>query len=217
MISVNTHPSNPSIDHKVRCTAGLVLAGGQSTRMQGQNKALYQLHGQSLLQHSIDNLRKNLSPQSPIAISCGQHDYRDLCTLPQLCDKGNSGPIAGIISGLRWLQSLADIYFLAVIPCDTPFMPAHWIERLHYTINCNQNCQAAYVSVEGRPHFAHSVWSIDALDTLEEAYNSGQFAVKTTLLQINAIPVDFPSDNASLDFFNINTHEQALQASKNID
>ncbi|MDZ7922608.1 MAG: molybdenum cofactor guanylyltransferase [Marinagarivorans sp.] len=181
MISVNTHPSNPSIHHKVRCTAGLVLAGGQSTRMQGQNKALYQLHGQNLLQHSIDNLRKNLAPNSPMAIACGQHDYRELCRLPQLGDKGRSGPIAGIIAGLRWLQSLADIHFLAAIPCDAPFTPAHWIERLHYAIDRHQNCQAAYVSVEGRPHFAHSVWSIDALDALEQAYNSGQFALKTTL------------------------------------
>jgi molybdopterin-guanine dinucleotide biosynthesis protein A len=180
--------------------------------MQGQNKALYQLHGQNLLQHSINNLRQNLSLNSPIAISCGQHDYRPICTLPQLSDDGTCGPMAGIIAGLRWIKLQGHFTQLAVIPCDAPFTPSHWVKHLQRNLN---NQPAVYAFAAGRPHFAHSLWSIDALDALEQAYSNHQYALKIILQQINAAAVNFTAAPESLDFFNINTYEQALKASKN--
>ncbi len=210
MTSKSTLTSDPILIH----TAGLVLAGGKSTRMQGHNKALYLLQGQNLLQHSIDNLRKNLPHSNPIAVSCGQHDYRAFCSLPQLTDDGALGPIAGIIAGLRWLQSQPALKFLAVIPCDAPFTPKQWITKLQR--NLVNNCHAAYATTNGCAHFAHSLWSIDALDALEQAHNDHQYALKTTLRRLNGCAVDFSANSSTLDFFNINTQEQAFAATKHL-
>ena len=50
--------SEPSITHSK--IAGLILAGGQSRRMQGQDKGLQMLNGQMLVAHVIARLRPQL-------------------------------------------------------------------------------------------------------------------------------------------------------------
>ncbi len=76
---------------------GLVLAGGQSSRM-GKDKALIDYHGQPQFLH-IYKLLENLCDQ--VYISSKEKKY----SLPTLIDSPeleSLGPIAGIISAFEW-------------------------------------------------------------------------------------------------------------------
>ncbi|WP_171233138.1 molybdenum cofactor guanylyltransferase MobA [Ruegeria sp. HKCCA4812] len=108
---------------------GVILAGGQATRMGGGDKGLLQIGGQSLLSHVIDRL----SPQvSGLALNANGDPERfaDL-GLPVLPDtiEGFAGPLAGVLAGLDWAaEQGADCIVTAA--ADTPFFPRDLVARL---------------------------------------------------------------------------------------
>lgn len=105
---------------------GLVLAGGQGSRMGGIDKGLVTLCGQTLAEHAI----ARLSPQvDSVLISANRNQDRYAATgLTVLADQlaGFPGPLAGVLAGLRACRTP----FLATAPCDTPAFPLDLVERL---------------------------------------------------------------------------------------
>lgn len=114
--------------------SGLILAGGQGRRMDGQDKGLLQAHGHSLVQWT----QQRLAPQvGSIAISAN----RNLAAYAQLgvpvwpdTDGEFEGPLAGIATGLAHCNSP----FLLVVPCDTPCFPADLAARLRASLEAEQ-------------------------------------------------------------------------------
>ena len=198
---------------KLTQTAGLVLAGGQSTRMGKQNKALSQLKGQTLLQHSLSTMAKNLSPLSPLIISAGPHNYPQAPHILQLPDDGTCGPLAGIAVGLEWLSTQTTqqpkLKWLAVSPCDTPFMPSDWVAQLH--ARRPNNALACYVHAE-RDHFAHSLWHLSTLAHVQHALKQEQLALGQVLKKLHATPVVLRLEHNCEHFGNINTPADVLAA-----
>lgn len=106
--------------------AGLVLAGGRGQRLGGIDKGLQHWHGRALVDHAI----ARLAPQvGEVMISANRNaaDYasRGLRVLADARDDF-PGPLAGILAGLR----AASTPWLAVVPCDSPRLPADLVERL---------------------------------------------------------------------------------------
>ena len=81
---------------------GVILAGGQATRMGGGDKGLLKLGEQSILAHVIERL----SPQvAGMALNAnGDADRFPGLGLPVLPDsiEGFAGPLAGVLAGLDW-------------------------------------------------------------------------------------------------------------------
>ena len=111
-------PGNRPVDIR---PAGLILAGGQSRRMGGGDKALALLGGKPLLRHvvermapQVDGLALSVERVSPTLAAFG---------LPQLADEqpGHRGPLPGLLAGLRHFCDRADWVLFA--PCDAPFLP----------------------------------------------------------------------------------------------
>lgn len=100
--------------------AGIVLAGGLSTRM-GTNKALLSLQGDTMLNRA----RRVL--QSLEIDSCWiSGDYPDLPCIP---DRFSAlGPIGGIYSCARQLQGKSD--YLLVLPVDMPYITEQELQPL---------------------------------------------------------------------------------------
>lgn len=105
---------------------GLVLAGGQGSRMGGVDKGLVMLGDQPLVAHVLDRL----SPQvGPIIISANRHiaEYARYGhpvvtdTLP-----GFPGPLAGLAAGL----AAATTPWVLCVPCDVPHFPNDTALRL---------------------------------------------------------------------------------------
>jgi molybdenum cofactor guanylyltransferase len=97
--------------------SGFVLAGGKSTRM-GQDKALLDWHGQTLLDHMVGLLRSVADPVHVV----GRHPLPD--RLPGL------GPLSGIATGLATSSTDANL-FVAV---DLPLLTQDFLKYMHSRI-----------------------------------------------------------------------------------
>jgi molybdenum cofactor guanylyltransferase len=98
---------------------GVVLAGGQSTRM-GRDKALLEWHGRPLLERQLEALRS--SGVDELRVSGERPGYHGIVdTQPGL------GPLGGLAGIADVLSEDAD---LLVIPVDMPLLGAALLRRL---------------------------------------------------------------------------------------
>ncbi len=123
-------------------TAFVVLAGGQGRRLstiyKGSkpfNKALVAFQQHPLITHVLTRLAGQAAPGA-ININTASEDFIPF-GLPVIKDSvsGSIGPLAGILSGLEWLQSIKNgPEWLLVCTCDTPFLPLDLVQKLHLAI-----------------------------------------------------------------------------------
>lgn len=96
---------------------GAILAGGKSSRM-GTNKALLELKGKTMIQHSIDAIE---SLCDELIISANTNEYSHLNYLVVEDEIKNIGPIGGLHSALKTSKE----GLLLTVPCDTPFISSN--------------------------------------------------------------------------------------------
>ncbi len=110
---------------------GLVLCGGQGSRMHGVNKGLQLWHGRALIAHVVARLQ----PQVATVWLSANRDldaygrYSDTV----LSDRGTSvGPLSGILSALHHAQSLGLSAHcqLLIVPVDMPLLPLDLAQTL---------------------------------------------------------------------------------------
>src|SRR5579884_3152677 len=110
---------------------GLLLAGGQSRRMGGGDKALRELGGVPLLAHVIERLR----PQVDALVLNANGDPARFAAfgLPVVADSvaDFAGPLAGVLAGLDWTAAhRPDCPFVVSVATDAPFLPRDLVRRL---------------------------------------------------------------------------------------
>ena len=187
---------------KLSITA-IILAGGQSNRMNGKDKGLMLLAGKPLYQHVIDRIKPQVSF---VMINCNRHTdlYSSLGYFVFSDDlKGFLGPLSGIYSGL--LRSTTD--WNLFVSCDTPFLPGDLIARL---IKFTTTHQAIYPFDGKNDHPTILLIHKNIIPQLKKYLDNGDRKLMLFLKQINAIAVDF-SENPS-GFTNINTLEMLERA-----
>ncbi|MFT4242257.1 MAG: molybdenum cofactor guanylyltransferase MobA [Acidovorax sp.] len=103
---------------------GLVLAGGQGTRMGGVDKGLQAFRGQPLALHAL----RRLQPQVGALMFSANRNLPAYQAFgaPVWPDEGGEGPLAGFLAGLAHCATP----WLLTVPCDTPFFPADLAARL---------------------------------------------------------------------------------------
>ena len=105
---------------------GLVLAGGQGSRMQGADKGLVEWQGVPLAQHAI----RRLQPQvGTVALNANRNtDIYEAWRVPVWPDADNrfQGPLAGLLAGLTHCTT----DWLVTVPCDSPLFPTDLVARL---------------------------------------------------------------------------------------
>ncbi len=108
--------------------AGMVLAGGQGSRMGGLDKGLQPFRGRPLAAVALERLRPQAAP-GKLSVSANRHlDRYAAFGIPVLGDAlpGHPGPLAGLLAGLQW----CDAPWLLAVPCDTPCFPLDLGARL---------------------------------------------------------------------------------------
>ncbi len=108
---------------------GVILAGGQATRMGGGDKGLLPLGDGTLLGYVIDRLEPQVAGLA-LNANGDPERFADL-HLPVLADsiEGFAGPLAGVLAGLDWAaeQGAESIVTAAA---DTPFFPPDLVPQL---------------------------------------------------------------------------------------
>lgn len=108
--------------------AGLILAGGSARRMGGGDKSLLAVGGRSILARAIEAMEE--IPTKAISAN-GDVSRFNSFGLPVLSDGPfeGSGPLAGILAGLRWADWLGKDVLLSV-PGDMPFLTSDVINAI---------------------------------------------------------------------------------------
>jgi len=107
---------------------GLVLAGGQASRMAGE-KALRLLRGQTLLEHALNTLATTCDR---LAVSSGTRELelpKGVPALPDLEPHVQQGPLSGILAGFGYARTQACDRML-VLACDLPNVPPALLKLL---------------------------------------------------------------------------------------
>ena len=182
--------------------AGMVLAGGRSTRFGGE-KAAALLEGRPLLLWAAQRLQRvcrevavNARPGTEteaLAIANGLAVLHDAPGDPD-------GPLAGVKAGLAWAAGLGAAQ-LAVSPCDAPLLPDDLFVRLLSEAGAGA---AMAVTAEGRQPLS-AIWPVSARAELARRLAGGAHPPTwRTLLELGAKEVLFEPPEA---FANVNTRE----------
>lgn len=172
---------------------GIVLAGGQSRRMGGGDKALADLGGQPMIAHVIARLG------CARAISANGDPARFApFRLPVLPDSvaGWQGPLAGVLAGMDWAAARG-IARIVTAPADSPFFPRTLAARL-----LAAPARVALACHDGRDHPAFAAWDTGLADELRAALGRGERRMIDWMQAKGALRVAVPGDDP---FFNVNT------------
>lgn len=181
--------------------AGLVLAGGRSTRFGGE-KAVALLSGKPLMIWCAQALAGACETVAINARSGSQSEIltRKLSFEIVLDDPLHlAGPLAGVAAGLTW-ASARGFEGLVTLPCDTPLVAAGHLRRLIAAIG---DRTVAYACPPQRPQGLCAAWRVELGADLNARLAAGNHpAVHRWLDEMRAKRVPF-DDDAS--FRNINT------------
>jgi molybdenum cofactor guanylyltransferase len=191
---------------------GVILAGGQATRMGGGDKGLLTLGGRTLLSHVVERL----SPQvAELALNANgdaaRFDALNLTVLPDSID-GFVGPLAGVLAGMDWAAERgADTIVTAA--ADTPFFPGDLVPRLLLASEGMTHplvLAATPDDTRGTArHPTFGLWPVALRDDLRAALNGGLRKVVMWTQQHEGREALFPHEAA---FFNVNTPDDLKTA-----
>jgi molybdopterin-guanine dinucleotide biosynthesis protein A len=198
-----------------RSIFGVLLAGGQSRRMGGVDKALQILGGRPLLAHAIERLQPQVAGM--VINANGEATRFAAFRLPVIADSiaGFAGPLAGVHAGLAWVRvSRPGIEHVVTVAADTPFIPTDLVPRFLAALNPNRPLLVAR-SEEGL-HPVIGLWPISMVTTLEESLRQGARQASAFVQERGATEVFFPKieiGGCLIDpFFNINSPEDLAKA-----
>ncbi len=188
-------------------TAGVVLAGGRSTRM-GVDKALAPLAGRPLFVHvaarfapQVDALFLNANGDTARFASLGYAIVADAAP------NAGCGPLAGVAAALGHAHAQG-FDWLATAPCDAPFLPLDLVARLAAAADESGAPIAVAASAGGlEPMFA--LWSTTLAPEVAAALAAGEGGPRGLMRRFRAAEARFDDADA---FVNLNSPEEFAAA-----
>lgn len=183
-----------------QCT-GLILAGGQGARMDGQDKGLLPLLGKPLIQYSIECLRPYVD-QIFISANRNLPTYSAL-GCPVIADQvpGFNGPLTGL---MRLLQQVKTPYAIC-LPCDTPLLPTHLLQVLWQHLH-RHSLEYVYAQTRDRPQPLVACMKTSVQDSLHGYVQTGGQRVFQWVQSLASEPVSITANAWELE--NINDADQ---------
>lgn len=191
--------------------AGLILAGGRSSRMGGHDKAFVTLAQKPLMSHAIARLSKQCRAMA--INSNADPDAFASFGLPILGDQppDYSGPLAGVLAGLDWAAQQGHSHILSVA-VDTPFFPDTLRIRLQEAMGASGLSLAATRGADGTwRHPTFGLWPVALREDLRCCLSDGMR--KIVLWTDRHAPGSAVFEVTGHDpFFNINTPDDLRHA-----
>ena len=180
---------------------GVILAGGQGSRMGGVDKGLQPFAGKPMVAHAIERL----APQVDELLINANRNPAEYAAFGHrvIADEiaGFAGPLAGFERGLAHAKG----ELVVTVPCDSPFLPLDLVARLREALE-KEN---AHLAVAKTGHQAHPVFSLmrrDVHASLTTFLASGQRKIDRWYASLRVVEVGF--DDEAGAFENINTREE---------
>jgi molybdopterin-guanine dinucleotide biosynthesis protein A len=186
----------------VRSTvSGIVLAGGQGSRMGGVDKGLQPFRGRPMVVHVIERL----APQVDELLINANRNPEAYAQLGHrvIADEipGFAGPLAGFERGLAHARG----ELVVTVPCDSPFLPTDLVQRLRERLEG----AAAEIAVARTGAQAHPVFCLmrrEVLGSLQSFLGGGERKIDKWYARLRVEEVAF--DDEADAFLNINTRDE---------
>jgi len=191
----------------------VLLAGGLSRRMGGQDKMLRGLGGESILARVI----ARVEPQVGILLLNANGDPERFADfgLPVAEDVvgDHAGPLAGLLTGMEWTRVNAPhCPWVLTVPTDAPFLPCDLVERLMRALE-DEGAEMACASSGGRHHPVCGLWPVRLAGELRRAMEEGVRKVDIWTARYKLAVADWPTEPVD-PFFNANRPEDMAEAER---
>ena len=188
---------------------GCILAGGIGQRLGGIDKGLVDLGGRPLVAHVIERFAPQVD-ELLLSINRNHEIYRQYC--PRLVDDG-VGDAAGPLAGIAAAMHNATTPWLAVAPCDSPFLPMTLVAGLREAALRQRADIAVARTADGlQPVFA--LLATHLAPSLLEFLRAG--GRKTDAWYTSHVLVEVDYENERPAFTNINTPDDLAAAADKI-
>ncbi|SUS06063.1 Molybdenum cofactor guanylyltransferase [uncultured Defluviicoccus sp.] len=203
--------------------AGVVLAGGLGRRMGDGDKCLRPLGGQPLIAHVIARARPQVATlllNVNDSASAAELSRFGLPIAPDVVT-GFAGPLAGILTAMRWAQASApSCRWLASFAADTPFLPRDLVERLRAAVaddSARDGAAIACAASGGRSHPVIALWPVALADDLEAAVTVENIRkIDAWTARYAVRHVSFAIEAGDDPFFNVNTPQDLTRAAERL-
>ena len=191
----------------------VILSGGQSRRMDRNDKALLSIKNQTLLEIVVKRLHQQTQK---VAINTNSSNLQYMRHgLPVLNDHigGFLGPLAGILTAMKWANDIG-YKKVATVAVDTPLFPENLLKELDKKMEETNSdiVFGASVSDHKQMKVLHPVFGLWKTHLYEDLRNELQKGVRKVTLWSNrhkASSVCF-ADELIDPFFNINTPDDII-------
>ena len=180
---------------------GVILAGGQGSRMGGVDKGLQPFRGKPMVAHVVERL----APQVAEILINANRNPGEYARFGHrvIADEieGFAGPLAGFERGLAH----AEHPLVVTVPCDSPFLPSDLVERLN-TALLTAGAELAVAKTGDQAHPVFSLMRREVHASLRDFLSSGQRKIDKWYAALKVVEVAF--DDEADAFLNINTREE---------
>lgn len=197
--------------------AGIVLAGGKSSRMGGGDKCMLPLGSATMLGRAIECL----SPQvGAVALNANGDPARfqgfGLVVVPDTIGS-YAGPLAGIHAGMGWALTHENRFTHVVsVAADTPFFPRNLVRSLVSAV-AGEHRAIGLARSNGRAHPVFGLWPLALHDELQAFLQDGAtFKVRAFADRHDLTFADFPLTGGFDPFFNVNTPVDLARAEERL-
>lgn len=188
---------------------GVIIAGGKGTRL-GGDKPLRAFGRATLLDAVIQRVKPQVDALALNVSGRASARYRDF-GLELITDgeEGEVGPLAGVLSGLRWAERQR-AEWLATFPADTPFLPRDLVDRLRAL---SRDTHPVAARDESGLHGLCAIWPTAARARLSNAVcNDNVRSLREALTRLGGEECAF--EHQANAFFNVNTPEDLATAER---
>ncbi|GAA3923324.1 molybdenum cofactor guanylyltransferase MobA [Litoribacillus peritrichatus] len=167
---------------------GLILAGGQGSRMGGVDKGLVHWQQRPLVSYCLAALKPLCTT---LLISCNRNQDQYALMSGNIVSDQNpdfQGPLSGLVSAFPLVQS----EWLMVAPCDTPKITSELMALL-----TSQASDAGIYALKGerKDHPLHCLIHRTAFSSIEMAFNEGKRSVYRVFNDLSVEWVDVPEES----------------------
>lgn len=179
---------------------GVILAGGQARRMEGQDKGLVLLNNKPMIEYVIEALKPQVG--SLLINANRNHDKYSEYGFDIVSDElsGYHGPLAGMASALNKTETP----YMLTAPCDSPFIPDDLVQRLITALETKDaDISVAHNGERMQPVFC--LMKKELLSSMNEFLSQGERKIDKWFNQHSLAIADFSDIPETFD--NLNTIE----------